>query len=166
MALLMPVEEREQWTVLARGFSSYFNSPGRLAAVRRRFESASRRQGVDPATFSTELGILAVHGFGNMGERARDLMVRNKFIAAQQSQALRQHLDGVSVEASIGDIVDSCRVWESHAKAGCDGQDRKFPHTISQVAEGSQPQLGRWLRTRCRRARDGHCQCRHCRPRG
>ena len=35
VALLMPVEEREQWTVLARGLSSYFNSPGRLAAVRR-----------------------------------------------------------------------------------------------------------------------------------
>ena len=47
-----------------------------------------------------------------MGECARGLMVRNKFIAAQQSQALRRHLDGVSVEASIGDMVDSCRVWE------------------------------------------------------
>ena len=44
VALLMPVEEREQWTALARGISNYFNSPGRLAAVRRRFESASRRQ--------------------------------------------------------------------------------------------------------------------------
>ena len=136
VALLMPVEEREQWTALARGLSNYFNSPGRLAAVRRRFESVSRRQGVDPATFATELGILAVHGFENMGERARGLMVRNKFIAAQQSHALCRHLDGVSVEASIGDIVDSCQVWESHAEAGCGGQDRKFPHTISQVAEG------------------------------
>ena len=128
VALLMPVEEREQWTALARGISNYFNSPGRLAAVRRRFESASCRQGVDPATFATEPGILAVRGFENMGERACGLMVRNKFIAAQQCQALRRHLDGVSVEASIGDIVDSCRVWESHAQAGCDGQDRKFPH--------------------------------------
>ena len=142
MALLMPVEQREQWTVLARGLSSYFNSPGRLAAVRRRFERASRRQGVDPATFAMELGILAVRGFVNMGERACGLMVRNKFIVAQQSQALRRHLDGVSVEASIGDIMDGCRVWESHAEIGCDGQDRKFPHTISQVAEGTQPQLG------------------------
>ena len=134
VALLMPVEEREQWTVLARGLSSYFILPRKIAggpAVRRRFENASRRQGVDPATFAMELGILAVRGFGKMGERARGLMVRNKLIATQQSQALRQHLDGVSVEASIGDIVDSCRVWESHAEAGCDGQDRKFPHTIS-----------------------------------
>ena len=142
VALLMPVEEREQWTPFARGLSDDFNSPGRLTAVRRRFESASRRPGVDPPTFATELGILAVRGFENMGERARGLMVRNKFIAAQQSRALRWHLDGVSVEASIGDIVDSSRVWESHAEAGCDGQDLKFPHTISQVAQETQPHLG------------------------
>ena len=138
VALLMPLEEREQWTAIARGPSDFFNSPGRLAAVRRRFDSASRRPGVDPATFATEL---AVRGFENMGERARDLMVRNRFIAAQQSRTLRRHLDGASVEASIGDIVDSCRVWESHTEAGYDGPDLKFQHTISQVADGAQPQL-------------------------
>ena len=63
--------------------SEYYNSPGRLAVVRRRFQSASRRPGVDLATFATELGILAVSGFAHIGERARDLMIRNKFIAAQ-----------------------------------------------------------------------------------
>ena len=51
-----------------------------------------------------------------MKEKAPDLMVRNKFIAAQQSCDLRRHLDGAVPEASIGDIVDSCRIWESHAK--------------------------------------------------
>ena len=55
--------------------SEYYNSPGRLAVVRRQFESTSRGPGVDPATFATELGILAVRGFENMGERARDLMI-------------------------------------------------------------------------------------------
>ena len=126
----------------ARGLSDYFNSHSRLAVVRRRFERASRCPGVDPATFATELEILAVCGFENMGERARDLMVQNKFIATQQSRALRRHLDGASVDASIGDIVDSCRVWESHTEAGFGGPDLKFPHTISQVAEGAQSQLG------------------------
>ena len=142
VALLMPVEEREQWTAFARGLLDHFNCPGRLAAVRRRFERASRRPGVDPATFATELRILAVRGFENMGERACDLMVRNKFIAAQLSSALRRNLDGSSVDASIGDIVDSCRVWESHTEVGYGGPDLKFPHTISQVAEGTQSQLG------------------------
>ena len=51
-----------------------------------------------------------------MKEKARDLMVRNKFIAAQQSCDLRQHLDSAAPETSIGDIVDSCRIWESHAE--------------------------------------------------
>ena len=51
-----------------------------------------------------------------MKEKARDLMVRNKFIAAQQSCDLRRHLDSAAPETSIGDIVDSCRIWESHAE--------------------------------------------------
>ena len=32
-------------------------------------------------------------------------------------------------------------MWESHTEAGYDGLDLKFPHTISQVAEGAQPPL-------------------------
>ena len=131
---------RRRWR--PSSLSDYFNSPGRLAEVWRRFESASRRPGVDPATFATELGVLAMQGFDNMGERVRILMIRNKFIAAQQSLALRRHLDGASTEASIGDIVDSCRVWESHAKAEYDGPDLKFPHTIAQVEEETRPHLG------------------------
>ena len=51
-----------------------------------------------------------------MKEKARDLMIRNKFIAAQRSCDLRRHLDGAAAEASIGDIVDSCCIWESHAE--------------------------------------------------
>ena len=45
-----------------------------------------------------------------------DLMVRNKFIASQQSCDLRRHLDSATPETLIGDIVDSCRIWESHAE--------------------------------------------------
>ena len=40
----------------------------------------SRRPGVDPATFAMELGILAVRGFGDMGKRARDSMVRDNLL--------------------------------------------------------------------------------------
>ena len=96
--------------------SAYYNIPGRLAVVRRQFENACHRPGLDPATFATELGILALRGFADMKEKARDLMIRNKFIAAQRSCDLRRHLDGAAAEASIGDIVDSCRIWESHAE--------------------------------------------------
>ena len=91
---------------------AYYNTP----VFRRQFENARRCPGLDPAIFATELGILALRGFSDMKEKARDLMVRNKFIAAQQSCDLRRHLDSAAPETSIGDIVDSFRIWESHAE--------------------------------------------------
>ena len=120
--LLMPEEERAKWEGLSQGLSDYYNSLGRLAAFRRQFESATRRPGMDPATFATELGILAVRGFGDMGKRPRDSMIRDRFIAAQRSCGLSRHLDGVSSDTPIRDIVDHCRVWESFgtgAELGC-----------------------------------------------
>ena len=59
VALLMPEGERADWKGLSQGLSDYYNSPGRLVVVRRHFESATRRTGMDPATFATELEILA-----------------------------------------------------------------------------------------------------------
>ena len=116
MALLMPKEEREKWEGLSHGLSDYYNSPGRLAVFRWRFESAIRHPEVDPATFATELGILAVRGFGDMGKRALDSMIRDICITAQRNCGLRRHLDGVSSDTPIRDIVDRCRVWESHSE--------------------------------------------------
>ena len=104
----MPDRIRERWT--------YYNTPGRMAVFRRQFENARHRPGLDPATYATELGILALRGFSNMKEKARDLLVCNKFIAAQQSCDLRRYLDDVAPEAAIGNIVDSFRVWESDAE--------------------------------------------------
>ena len=112
----MPDRIRERWKDLVNELSTYYNTPGRLAVFRRQFENARRHPGLDPATFAMELGILALRGFSDMKEKARDLMVRNKFIAAQQSCDLRRYLDGAAPEATIWDIVDSCRVWESHTE--------------------------------------------------
>ena len=89
-----------------------------LAVLRRRFESAFCRPGLDPATFATELGILAIQGLEDMKEQARDTMIRDKFIAGQRQCALRRQLDGFaqdSEDTPIGEIVDSCRMWESHS---------------------------------------------------
>ena len=74
--------------------------------VRWRFESAIHWPGMDPATFTTELGILVARGFGDMGKRARDAMIRDKFIAAQRHCGLWRHLDGVPPETPIWEIVD------------------------------------------------------------
>ena len=96
VALLLTREKRESWTGLVSGLSAYYQSPGRLAALRRRFKSAFRQPGLDPATFATDLGILAIQGFEDMKEQARDTMIRDKFIAGQR-------------QCAIGEIVDSCR---------------------------------------------------------
>ena len=96
--------------------SAYYNSTGRLAVFQGQFESATRRPGMDPAMFATALGILAVRGFGDMGKCARDSMIRDIFIVAQGNCRLRQHLHGVSSDTPIWDIVDRCRVWESHSE--------------------------------------------------
>ena len=125
MALLMPKGEREKWEGLSNGLSEYYNYPGRLGVVRRRFEITIRRPGMDPATFATELGTLVARGFGDMGKHARDVMIRYKFIAAQRHCGLRRHRDGVPPETLIWVIVDSCRVWESFRSGaelgGCSG---------------------------------------------
>ena len=44
VALLLTREKRESWTGLVSGLSAYYmyQSPGRLAVLRRRFESAFR----------------------------------------------------------------------------------------------------------------------------
>ena len=94
-------------------------------AVRERVPST----GLDPATFATDLGMLAIQGFGDMREQARDTMIRDKFIAGQEQCARRRQLDGFAQGTPIGEIVDSCRVWESHsdlnwmAKTGYDSEN-------------------------------------------
>ena len=50
-----------------------------------------------------------------MKEQFRDIMIRDRFIAGQEQRALRRQLDGFAQDTPIGEIVDSCRVWESHS---------------------------------------------------
>ena len=57
-----------------------------------------------------------------MGHTARLRIICDRFVAGHDSYALRQHLDSVLPETSIRDIVDCCRVWESHA----DTEARRF----------------------------------------
>ena len=117
VALILTKEEWESWTGLVDGLAAYYQSPGRLAGLRRQFESAFRQPGLDPATFATDLGMLAIQGFSDMKEQARDIIIRDKFIAGQEQCALRRQLDGFAQGTPIGEIVDSCRVWESHSNS-------------------------------------------------
>ena len=41
-------------------------------------------------------------------------MVRDRFIDGQEECALRRHFDSLGPNTPMADIVDCCRVWESH----------------------------------------------------
>ena len=88
---------------------------GWLADYRRQFERTIRTTGEDPANFATALEMLAVMVFGDMGQIALLRLIRDRFIAGHNSCDLRRHLDSTPPETPIRDVVDCCRVWESHA---------------------------------------------------
>ena len=50
-----------------------------------------------------------------MGQTARLRLIRDQFIAGHESCDLRRYLDCVPPDTPLRDIVDRCRVWESHA---------------------------------------------------
>ena len=68
--------------------------------------------GEDPSIFTIALETLAVKAFGDMGHLR---LIRDRFIAGHSSCELRRYLDSVP-ETPIRDVVDRCRVWESHAE--------------------------------------------------
>ena len=76
-----------------------------------------------------------------MKEQARDTMIRDKFIAGQGQCALRRQLDGFAQGTPIGEIVDICRVWESHSDSN------RIPTVNYDSEVGSQPSDSRtWER--------------------
>ena len=68
-----------------------------------------------PSIFAMALETLAIKAFGDMGQTARLRIIRDRFVAGHDSCELHQHLDSVPLETPIQDIIDRCRVWESHA---------------------------------------------------
>ena len=115
MALLVPVSCRTSRTGLVVALSAHDGSPGRLADNRRQFEKTTRSAGEDPSIFAIALETLAAKAFGDMGQTARLRLIRDRFIAGHSSCELRRYLESVPPETPIRDVVDRCRVWESHA---------------------------------------------------
>ena len=70
--------------------------------------------GEDPSRFAIALETLAVKAFRDMGQTAL-LLIWDRFIAGHSSCELRRYLDSVPPETPIQDVVDRCRVWDSHA---------------------------------------------------
>ena len=114
VALLIPMPLRASRKELTDALSSHYGSPGRLANYRREFDRTVRKKGEDPSNFAITLEILAVKAFGNMGQTARLRLIRDRFIAGHENCDLRRYLDCVPPDTPLRDIVDRCRVWESH----------------------------------------------------
>ena len=100
---------------MADALSSHYGSPGRLANYRREFDKTVRKRGEDPSNFAITLKTLAAKAFDDMGQEARLRLIRDWFIAGHESCDLRHYLDCVPPDTPLRDIVDRCRVWESHS---------------------------------------------------
>ena len=74
----------------------------------------TRPPGDDPAAFAIELETLARKAFVDVDASVRLQLVRDGFIIGQENRALCRHLDSVGPDTPISDIVDRCRIWESH----------------------------------------------------
>ena len=76
---------------LSGALLEYYNSPGRLAIYRRKFENVIRREEQDLSVFAMELlvEILAVMGFGDASPRAQTRMVRDRFVSGHRDCVLR-----------------------------------------------------------------------------
>ena len=115
VSLLVPLSRRLSRTGLVGALSAHYGSPDWLVDYRRQFEKTTRTAGEDPSIFATALETLAVKALGDMGQTARLRLICDRFIAGHGSCELRRHLDNVPQETPIRDVVDRCRVWESHA---------------------------------------------------
>ena len=126
---------------LVGALTAHYGSPGRLADYRRQFERTIRTAGEDPSIFATALETLAIKAFGDMGRTARLRIIRDRFVAGDDSCELRWDLDSVPPETPIRDIVDRCWVWESHADSDVrriskPGPVRAFPTYVASDSGG------------------------------
>ena len=84
---------------------------------------------------------LARRAFADVNTSIQLQLVWDRFIAGQAECALRIHIDSMGPDTPMRDIVDSCRVWESHTEATDSwggGHDPEYPRAINQVVEDTQ----------------------------
>ena len=114
VALLVPESHRAVPEFVINSLSDHYNSPGRRAEHKRQFQRVVRRPEDDPSVFTIELETLARRAFTDIDSSIQKQIVRDRFIDGPAECALRRHLDSLKPETPMSDIVDSCRVWESH----------------------------------------------------
>ena len=130
VALLIPVPLQATRKELTDALSSHYGSPGRLANYRREFDKTVRKRGEDPSNFAITLETLAAKAFDDMGQEARLRLIRDRFIAGHESCDLRRYLDCVPPDTPLRDIVDRCRVWESHSDSSVRRANKPMPEPV------------------------------------
>ena len=123
---------------LVKSLSDHYSSPGRLAEYKHQFQRAFRRPGDDPSIFAIELETLARRAFVDIEPLIQLQMVRDRFIDGQPECALHRHLDSLGPDTPMADIVDCCRVWESHIELASSrqmGTDRHSLYAVCQVTD-------------------------------
>ena len=138
-ALLIPMPLQASRKELTDALSSHYGSPGRLANYRREFDKTVRKRGEDLSNFAITLETLAVKAFGNMGQTARLRLIRDRFIDGHESCDLRRYLDCVPPDTPLRDIVDRCRVWESHADTEVRRISKPMPEPVYPTYVVKQP---------------------------
>ena len=152
IALLVPESRRVVPAFLIKSLSDHYNAPGRLAGYKRQFQRAFRRPGDDPSIFAIELETLARRAFIDIDTSIQLQMVRDRFIDGQAECALRRHLDSLGPITPMVDIVDCCRVWESHREVESTPRmsaDRYPARAICQITQdepspAASPETGNW----------------------
>ena len=139
VALLTPMPLQATRKELTDALSSHYGSPGRLANYRREFDKTVRKMGEDPSNFAIKLETLAVKAFGNMGQVARLRLIRDRFIAGHENCELRRYLDCVPPDTPLRDIVDRCRVWESHGTTEIRRVSKPIPDPVYPAYVVEQP---------------------------
>ena len=139
VALLTPMPLQATRKELTDALSSHYGSPGRLANYRREFDKTVRKMGEDPSNFAIKLETLAVKAFGNMGQIARLRLICDRFIAGHENCDLRRYLDCVPPDTPLRDIVDRCRVWESHGTTEIRRVSKPIPDPVYPTYVVEQP---------------------------
>ena len=141
VTLLVPESHRAVPEFLINSLSDHYNSPGRRAEYKCWFQRVVRRPEDDPSVFAIELETLARRAFTDIDSSIQRQMVQDRFIDGQAECALRRHLDSLIPDTPMSDIVDSCRVWESHRDVETEPgirSNRRPVHAICQVAVDEQ----------------------------
>ena len=139
VALLIPMPLQASRKELTDALSSHYGSPGRLANYRPEFDKTVQKMGEDPSNFAIKLETLAVKAFGNMGQIARLRLIRDRLIAGHENCDLRRYLDCVPHDTPLRDIVDRCRVWESHGTTEMRRASKPIPEPVYPTYVVEQP---------------------------